>query len=305
MAWVRIALGLLVALGLFWAIASLLGALIWPARVEALIRRMQAAEAAPSALRADEATLATLPPPVARYLRKVLPPDQPPPRRVEMAHEGRFNMGEGTDNWKPFTSRQTVTLSPPGFVWDGRIAMAPGLPVRVIDAYVAGEGVLIPALLGLVDLTRLQGGGSIAEGELLRWLAEAPWYPAALLPGNGLTWSPIDDHSAEARLTDGAVTVRLLFRFGPDDLITSIRAEARGRTVAGQMVSTPWEGRWWGYERQGGTLVPMAGEVAWILPEGPKPYWQGRVTALRPISDPAPQRPRIRGSSASRKPSPM
>jgi hypothetical protein len=26
--------------------------------------------------------------------------------------------------------------------------------------------------------------------------------------------------------------------------------------------------------------VPMRGEVAWLLPEGDKPYWRGTVTAL-------------------------
>jgi len=27
-------------------------------------------------------------------------------------------------------------------------------------------------------------------------------------------------------------------------------------------------------------VVPTRGEVAWLLPEGDKPYWRGTVTAL-------------------------
>lgn len=27
--------------------------------------------------------------------------------------------------------------------------------------------------------------------------------------------------------------------------------------------------------------VPLDGEVAWLLPEGAKPYWRGRITKLR------------------------
>lgn len=23
--------------------------------------------------------------------------------------------------------------------------------------------------------------------------------------------------------------------------------------------------------------IPLAGEVAWLLPEGPQPYWKGRI----------------------------
>ncbi|PLL12377.1 hypothetical protein C0V75_10460 [Tabrizicola sp. TH137] len=286
MVWAKLGVGAVLLLLLIWGGAVALGAWRWSGQVEALLRRMLAEERGLAVRRFDPAALDGLPPPVARYLRKVLPAGGDLPGRVEMAHEGRFNMGEGVDNWKRFTSRQTVTLGRPGFVWDGAVVMAPGLPVRVIDAYVAGEGVLVPAILGLVPLARLEGGGAIAEGELLRWLAEAPWYPGVLLPGNGVQWRAVDDRSAEARLVDGAVEVRLLFRFGADDLVTSIRAEARGRTVAGKMVPTPWEGRWWAYERRDGVMVPMRGEVSWVLPEGTKPYWRGRVTAYRPLPAP-------------------
>ena len=31
---------------------------------------------------------------------------------------------------------------------------------------------------------------------------------------------------------------------------------------------TPWEGRWSDYAEQGGIMVPMSGEVAWLTPEG-------------------------------------
>jgi len=66
----------------------------------------------------------------------------------------------------------------------------------------------------------------------------------------------------------------------PEGLIETVRAEARGRTVGGQIVPTPWHGRFWSYEERDGMRVPLEGEVAWLLPEGPKPYWRGRITEL-------------------------
>jgi hypothetical protein len=57
-----------------------------------------------------------------------------------------------------------------------------GLPVRVHDAYVTGEGILHASLLGLFSLVDMRGGGNLAEGELMRFFAEAAWYPTALLP---------------------------------------------------------------------------------------------------------------------------
>ncbi|AZL60955.1 hypothetical protein EI545_20290 [Tabrizicola piscis] len=279
MVWVKwgvLALGALVAL---WAVLALYGGWRWQQRTAALVADLTAARL-PLTGRYDPASLAGLPPPVQRYFRAALTPGQPLVTGVSLHHQGTFNMGEGADNWKHFTSDQTVETARPGFVWDGTIRMAPGLPVRVHDAYVAGEGVLVPALFGLVKLTELRGTGDIAEGELLRWLAEAAWYPTALLPGQGVEWTALDDHSALATLTDGTVIARLTFRFGPDDLIASVRAEARGRTVEGAIIPTPWEGHWSDYRRHNGMMVPMAGEVAWMLPEGPKPYWRGWITGL-------------------------
>ena len=34
-------------------------------------------------------------------------------------------------------------------------------------------------------------------------------------------------------------------------------------------------------QTQGGMRIPMTGEVAWLTPEGRKPYWRGTITSLR------------------------
>ena len=148
-------------------------------------------------------------------------------------------------------------------------------------AYIAGEGIFHATLFGLVSLVNLRGTPEIAQGELMRFLAEAAWYPTALLPSQGVQWKAIDDFCAKATLKDGETAPTLLFRFDENGLIKSVRAEARGRTVAGAVIPTPWEGQWSSYERRDGMCIPTEGEVAWLLPEGPKPYWRGRITSLR------------------------
>jgi hypothetical protein len=95
--------------------------------------------------------------------------------------------------------------------------MAPGLNAFVHDAYVAGEGVLHAEFLGLVPLADLRGTPELAKGELLRYLAEAMWYPTALLPSQGVRWTPIDDNAARATLTDQSTTVSLDFISTPTD----------------------------------------------------------------------------------------
>jgi hypothetical protein len=189
-------------------------------------------------------------------------------------------MGETQAKWSRFTSTQVAVTRRPGFDWDGRIAMAPGLKVFVHDAYVAGEGILHVELLGLATLADLRGTPEVAQGELMRFLAEAVWYPTALLPSQGVRWDPIDEASAKATLADGATTASLVFHFDEAGLVSGVWAAARSRTVNGALVATPWQGRFWGYAIRAGMRVPLEGEVAWELAEGSWPYWRGRATEI-------------------------
>jgi len=50
--------------------------------------------------------------------------------------------------------------------------------------------------------------------------------------------------------------------------------------VGKNMLMLPWEGNWSNYRTQDGMTVPLTGEVAWIKPEGRKPYFLGTVTSL-------------------------
>lgn len=282
--WMAVATGALLAV---FALLAAFGAWRWNAGTRALIERLEAARRPALPLRFDSGRdLDGLPPPVQRFFRAVLADGTPLVAALSLEHRGTFNLAaEGPDRWIPFTSTQRVTTRRPGFVWDARMAMAPGLTVRVHDAYVAGEGILHPAVLGLVSLTDLRGTspepGGVAHGEFMRFVAEAAWYPTALLPSQGARWTAVAEHSAQVALADGAVSVSLMLRFDPGTgLIDSMRSEARGRTVGRGAVMTPWEGRWSDYAEHGGMKVPMRGEVAWLTPEGGRTYWRGTVTAL-------------------------
>ncbi len=182
--------------------------------------------------------------------------------------------------WKPFTSVQHVTTNRPGFVWDARITMAPGLQVRVTDSYIGGRGQLHPALLGLFPVGTVEGGGDFAKAELMRWFAEGVWYPTALLPSQGVTWTPVDGASARATMTDGPLTLTLSFRFGADGLVASIHADARAATVDGVSVMLPWECRMSDYQSQDGMLIPMTGEVLYRSAKGERSYFHGTVTRI-------------------------
>lgn len=273
------ALGLL-APGVAWALLAGYGARRWDAGTRSLRARLEATREPIRPARVDLAEIADLPTPVQGYFRQVLRDGQPMVAALSVEHTGTFNLAETGERWRPFRSTQRVVTRRPGFDWDARIRLLPGISVRVHDAYLAGEGLLHAALLGLVTVMRLPSSPQLAQGELMRFLAEAPWYPTALLPSQGVSWAEVDDRSATASLTDGEIRLTLLVRFGDDRLIRSVHAETRGYATKGQVLPMPWECRLWDYQVRDGLCVPLAGEVAWWLPEGRRPYWRGRITRI-------------------------
>lgn len=275
--WVAAAIGLLLLLG-FGLTAW--GVVRWNAAARDLTARLDAARTPATPSRYDARELEGLPAPVQRYFRAVLQDGQPIVTAARVEHTGSFNMSTSGEQWKPFTSVQQVVTRRPGFVWDARIALLPGLAVHVHDAYVAGNGLLRAAIAGLVTMADLRGGGELARGELMRFFAEAAWYPTAFLPSQGVRWEAVDDRSARATLSDGALSLTLLFRFDADGLMESVRAEARGRMVGQVTTMAPWEGRWSDYRMQDGLRVPFTGEVAWMLPDRRQTYWRGSIDSL-------------------------
>ncbi len=270
----------ILGLAVLITVALVYGSSRWRSATNEMHAKLEAARLPIGVKTFDPNELIGLPAPVQKYFRTVLKAGQPMVAAVSVEHAGTFNMSETGEQWKPFTSTQRVIIQRPGFDWEARIEMMPGVAARVHDAYISGEGLLHASLFGLVSIVNLRGTQEIAQGELMRFFAEAAWYPTALLPSQGVRWEAVNDTSSKAMLEDGKITVTMLVRFNEDGLIESGRAETRGRTVAGAVIPTPWEGRWSHYELRDGMLIPLEGEVAWMLPEGPKPYWRGRIINL-------------------------
>jgi hypothetical protein len=174
-----------------------------------------------------------------------------------------------------------VVTNRPGFVWNARMSIAPGIAVLVHDAYAGGVGTLHPAVQGLFSLAHQHGAGEIARGDLMRFMLETAWYPTALLPSQRVMWVAVDEVSADATMVDGDISMTMRFTFGVGGLIESVRADARGAMVGGKVVMMPWEGRMSNYQERDGMRVPLTGEAAWLTQDGRKPYWRGTITSAK------------------------
>ena len=282
---------LLAAAGVF--VVLLLAVLIvlhaqarWQSGTKALRLAQERARVPVRPKKVDFGELHGLPAPVERYFRVVLTEGQPLVSAVRIEQTGTFNarIGTGSDeerenSWKPFKAKQWVTTKRPSFIWDARIYMAPRIAAFVWDAYLAGEGLLVGKLLGLVRMVAEPRTPELAKGELMRFFGEAALYPTALLPSQGVHWEAVDDRSAKATMRDGEITLTAVFRFDQDGLIESFLIN-RGRLVEGRSVQTPWESHFRNYEHRDWMRIPIEGEVRWIFPDGPHPYWRGRTTKI-------------------------
>ena len=227
--------------------------------------------------RADFAALTRVPAPVARYLEYALRDGQRLITVARLRQRGRLRTNTRSDRWLSFDARQVVTARSAGFVWDARVRILGPFHVQVLDSYIRGQGSGRVSLQSAIALASDSGRMELNSGALHRYLAEAVWYPTALLPGPALHWSPIDDNKALATLSDAGQTVALEFRFSPTGEVRGVYTPGRWEKVKGGYRQTPWEGHFYSYREQAGMRVPAGGEVGWYADGQWKMVWNGSV----------------------------
>jgi hypothetical protein len=209
----------------------------------------------------DPAQLVDLPAPVQRYFRHVLKPGQPYLRSVRLRHDGQFKTDLKKD-WIAIRGEEYFRADTPHYIWIGQTTW-----FSARDQYVAGRGSLTVRLLGVLPI--VQGSGpSFDQGELLRWLAEAVWFPTSLLPGGKAVWSPVDDYSATLTLTDQGLTVSCLMSFNEKNELVRCQAQR----YSDETHLETWLCRLSDYHDWHGLRVPTQASAAWVIDDEELPY---------------------------------
>ena len=217
-----------------------------------------------------------LPGPVAGFARRGLAGALPSGGHVRLTQAAEMEMKPGA-GWQPIKAEQVIGLRQAGFVWQARQVAGPVTVVRVIDAYVAGGGLLQARLLGSIPVARAEGA-EMNRGEAMRYLAELPWAPDAIAMNRDIRWRMLESGEAEARLEMVPRDAVVRFAFDAAGDIATIRAEDRPATGPdGNTVLKPWEGHFSDYREMGGRRIPARGEVGYVEPEGYRPYWRGGI----------------------------
>jgi hypothetical protein len=200
---------------------------------------------------------------------------------VALRQQGRMWSAPGA---RPMTfeARQTASASRVDYLWRARIG--PGRLVTAADYHVAGVGGLEVKALGVLSLAHQVGGPEMAQGEALRYLAELPWNPDAILMNRDLAWTVVSSSTLRVALGAAAIT----FILDKDGLPQSMSAPSRGYLDKGRVRSLPWQGRFSRYQRLAGRMLPTKGEVAWVIDGIEFIYWRADVTAWSAGREPTP-----------------
>ncbi len=275
--WLRLILAIVIFFGLSFAAAFWIGTVRWNSTTSRMVGKMLAAGPGPEAKAVSFKNIDKLPAPVARYFRMALRDGQPMVRAARIMHRGEFLTNPKGNSWSIFTSKQNYSVTPPGYVWDASIRFAPLMDVRVRDSYLSGRGAMEATTLAIVPVMSQHDKTELNQGALQRYLAEAIWFPTALLPEAGVVWSAIDGSRAVATLTDSGTKVSLEFTFNDRGEVTRIYSSGRYREAGGKYELTPWIVQVRDYEERGGMRIPLEGDVSWQLSGGAQPYWKGRI----------------------------
>jgi hypothetical protein len=226
---------------------------------------------------------ATIPEIVRRFAARAGVSTEHPSTGVYYRQAVEFRPGPDKP-WGPLRAEQTTALTEPGFVWYAEQRRGPFIFMRIVDAFVAGEGFLQVRLLGSIPVANF-GGPQAAHDELMRYLAELPWVPDAIWHNPALRWHDLGDNVVEvaADSIGGVASVR--FYFNGDGDIVEMQADARGSTENGVVIQRPWRGVFSDYRDIGGRRIPRHGEVGYLYADGYTPYFRGKIIDYRIESD--------------------
>ncbi|HWB73653.1 MAG TPA: DUF6544 family protein [Nannocystaceae bacterium] len=213
------------------------------------------------------------------YVRRTLPRERTTPSTVRIEQRGTMWRSPGGRGLS-FTAEQRFETSRVEFAWRARFAMMPAVSLTVEDAFVGGHGHLEGRLWDRIRVLR-SVGPEIDRGQILRYLAELPWNPYAILGNDALRWRVLGPRRLEVALAGATTPCAIEMSLDEHGDIAQVGTAARGYVDGKTIVMRPWGGRFWDYAMFDGVRMPRCAEVWWDLPSGRFTYWRGELTAVK------------------------
>ena len=201
-----------------------------------------------------------------------------PCQTVALSQSGFMRNG-AEDRPIRFTAKETIQLGATEFQWIAGCEPLNLLTVK--DELHAEQGKLSLLAFGAVPLFPAIAGLEATRGETMRYLAELPWAPDAILHNRELSWSALDSRTLLVSAGKGALHSRVVLKLGDDGLVCAVMAEGRPRREGRRFVERSWRGRFSAYQERHGRVVPGRGEVGWVVDGAGFDGWVGELQDWR------------------------
>ena len=129
-------------------------------------------------------------------------------------------------SWISGNAEQYFTVIKPAFIWKARFSMAPLIDITARDMYNEGHGSMKIYFQSLIPIADSKGE-EIDQGSMVRYLAEAIWFPTSAI-SDYIHWESIDSTSARIFMSYGELTISGIFKFNDKGDIISFEAKRYG-----------------------------------------------------------------------------
>jgi hypothetical protein len=221
---------------------------------------------------------AALPPEVLALAKRLGAGKRPAMTGVRLHQKGELRTDPAA-KWMAFTAHQWIRADTCAFSWTARTG--PLRAIRVVDSLIKGEPRGGVSLLGIIPLDSAAPSPGLLKGELLRYLAELPWIPDAMLANPLLSWRVHAPDRIEVAVTLGEVNSSVTFTLDDAGLPASA-AGPRPHRKGARFHDRVWTGFFADYQEVSERLVPFAGRVGWTLDAKHHDGWRGDIIHWTP-----------------------
>lgn len=180
--------------------------------------------------------------------------------------------------WIPFEAEQYFTTTPPSFSWTTKIRPSGFLFITGRDKFEQGKGNMLIKAYGLFIIADSKGSQT-DQGTLLRYLAEICWFPTAAL-SEYIKWETIDNETAKATMSYGAVTASGIFYFNANGDLEKFEAD-RYYINNNHSSLEKWQVTCVDHKTFDGIRIPVKNNVTWKLKEGDFKWLELEITNIQ------------------------
>lgn len=226
-----------------------------------------------------EASIATLPAPVQRYMRITGNVGTPRVAAVLVQFDtelfsapGQAGMRGPADQYDRFDKPKRL------FFMTTRMY---GLPVAVLHDYAGARASMRVKITSLITMVDLQSE-ALAKAETVTILNDLCAYAPSWFTDARLTWRAIDDLHAGVTFVNGPYRVSATLEFNAQgELVNFVSEDRAALQNDGTLRQSRWSTPLGDYKNFGGRRVPGYGEAIWHYPEGDFTYGRFSVRDVR------------------------